>query len=68
MVERGVAGDPLERDGVVQDEVGEKSTMLVTPRGIVGKEKTVAFEVFPEQLRGQWVILGSVLRETFRDL
>lgn len=47
---------------MVENEVREESAVLVTAGRIPRKVEAVALEILPEELGGQRVVLGSVLR------
>lgn len=46
--------------------MGEEASMFIAARWVIGKEETVALEIFPEQLGRQGMILGAVLSASIR--
>jgi hypothetical protein len=60
-MERDVPRYSLERDGVVEDKVGEETAVLVAPGRVVRNVEPVPLEILPKQLRSQRMVLGSVL-------
>jgi hypothetical protein len=57
MMEGRVPGDNAQRHGVVQDEVGEESSVLVASRGCPNESESVLREVDPEQFGSQRMVL-----------
>lgn len=49
---------------MVKDEMGKEAPVLVAARRIVRKVEPVPFEILPEQLGRQRMVLGPVLRTT----
>lgn len=60
VVKRGVPCDLPERDGVIEDQMGEEPAVLIRPRRVIGEEEAVLLELLPEPFRSQRVILGPV--------
>lgn len=67
-MERGVPGDPLEGEGVIEDQVGEEPAVLVTAGRVVRKVEPVVLQALPESLGGQGMVLSVILRTTVRAL
>ena len=62
MVLHGVTRDPIQRDGVVKDEMGEETTVLIASGRIVRKIEPVPLEVLPEEFGREGMVLSAILR------
>jgi len=58
----GVARDPIQGDGVVKDQMGKETPVLITPGGIVREIEPVPLEVLPEEFGRERMVLSAVLR------
>ena len=61
MVLERVPADPVERDRVVEDEVGEEAPMLIALGRVAHEIEPIPFEVLPEQLGSERMVLGPIL-------
>lgn len=68
MVERGVTHDTVERDGMVEDEVGKEPPVLVGFRRVVRDVEPVTLQVLPEQFGGEGMVLSVIPRTARRAL
>jgi len=60
----GVPGDPVERDRMVEDKMGEEAPVLVAARRIIRKVEPVPLEILPEQLGRQRMVRCPILSTT----
>jgi hypothetical protein len=68
MVERRVARDSPDSDRVVQDEMCEEAAVAVAAGRVVREEESILLQTFPEPLRGERMVLGTVLSADNRDV
>lgn len=64
MVLGRVPSDPMEGNGVVEDEMSEETPVLVAALRVTRKVEPIPLQVLPEQFGRQRMVLGPVLSAT----